>query len=71
MTTRSVLPIIITGCVGFIGNKFVLDGLAQCDEPVRNLDKLPCADNLENLASLQGDKRLVFVHGYLGDRPLL
>ena len=36
---------------------FVLDWLAQSDEPVINLDALTYAGNLENLASLDGDAR--------------
>ena len=49
------MTILVTGGAGFIGSNFVLDWLAQCDEPVVNLDKLTYAGNLENLASLQGD----------------
>ena len=30
--------ILVTGSAGFIGSNFVLDWLAQCDEPVINLD---------------------------------
>jgi hypothetical protein len=47
----------------------VLDWLAQSDEPVVNLDKLTYAGNLQNLASLQGDARHVFVQGDIGDAP--
>ncbi|WP_260674649.1 dTDP-glucose 4,6-dehydratase [Comamonas aquatica] len=65
------MTILITGGAGFIGSNFVLDWLAQCDEPVVNLDKLTYAGNLENLASLQGDARHVFVRGDLGDRTLV
>jgi dTDP-D-glucose 4,6-dehydratase len=46
-----------TGGAGFIGSNFVLDWLAQSDEPVINLNALTYADNLENLASLSGDPR--------------
>jgi len=63
--------ILVTGGAGFIGSNFVLDWLAQCDEPVVNLDKLTYAGNLENLASLQGDARHTFVQGDLGDRTLV
>src|SRR5450830_1375024 len=63
--------ILVTGGAGFIGANFVLDWLAQADEPVLNLDKLTYAGNLENLASLQGDARHVFVSGDIGDAALL
>ncbi len=63
--------ILVTGGAGFIGGNFVLDWLAQSDEPVINLDKLTYAGNLENLASLQGDVRHVFVQGDIGDGALV
>jgi dTDP-glucose 4,6-dehydratase len=63
--------ILVTGGAGFIGANFVLDWLAQTDEPVLNLDKLTYAGNLENLAALQGDSRYVFVQGDIGDSALL
>ena len=63
--------ILVTGGAGFIGANFVLDWLAQSDEPVINLDKLTYAGNLENLASLQGDPRHVFVQGDIGDEALV
>jgi dTDP-glucose 4,6-dehydratase len=63
--------ILVTGAAGFIGANFVLDWLAQSDEPVVNLDKLTYAGNLQSLASLQGDPRHHFVHGDIGDRSLV
>ena len=63
--------ILVTGAAGFIGANFVLDWLAGTDEPVINLDKLTYAGNLQSLASLQGDKRHIFVHGDIGDRALV
>ena len=63
--------ILVTGAAGFIGANFVLDWLAQSDEPVINLDKLTYAGNLQSLASLQGDTRHIFVHGDIGDRALV
>ncbi len=63
--------ILVTGGAGFIGANFVLDWLALSDEPVLNLDKLTYAGNLENLASLQGDPRHVFVQGDIADSTLL
>ena len=65
------MTILVTGGAGFIGSNFILDWLAQSDEPVVNLDKLTYAGNPENLASLQGDARHVFVQGDLGDRALV
>jgi len=63
--------IFVTGGAGFIGSNFVLDWLAQHDEPVLNLDALTYAGNMENLAALADDARHVFVHGDIRDRQLL
>ena len=63
--------ILVTGGAGFIGANFVLDWLAQSDEPVVNLDKLTYAGNRENLASLDGDTRHIFVQGDIGDAALV
>jgi len=63
--------ILVTGAAGFIGSNFVLDWLAQSDDPVINLDALTYAGNLENLASLAGDARHLFVKGDIGDSELV
>ena len=63
--------ILVTGGAGFIGANFVLDWLASIDEPVINLDKLTYAGNPDNLSTLQGDKRHLFVHGDICDRALV
>lgn len=65
------MSILVTGGAGFIGANFVLDWLAQHEEPVINLDKLTYAGNLENLAGLQGDARHIFVRGDIGDPVLV
>jgi len=65
------MGVLVTGGAGFIGSNFVLDWLAQCDEPVINLDALTYAGNLENLASLQGNARHTFVRGDIGDAGLV
>ena len=65
------MSIVVTGGAGFIGANFVLDWLAHNDEPVINLDKLTYAGNLENLASLQGDARHIFVRGDIGEPALV
>ncbi|WP_035059510.1 dTDP-glucose 4,6-dehydratase [Andreprevotia chitinilytica] len=63
--------ILVTGGAGFIGGNFVLDWLAQSNEPVINLDKLTYAGNLDTLKSLDGDARHIFVCGDICDRALL
>ena len=63
--------ILVTGGAGFIGGNFVLDWLAQSDEPVVNLDKLTYAGNPETLDTLQGDARHHFVQGDIGDSALV
>jgi dTDP-glucose 4,6-dehydratase len=63
--------ILVTGGAGFIGANFVLDWLAQTDEPVINLDTLTYAGNLDNLSSLEGDVRHLFVHGDISDTALV
>jgi len=59
--------ILVTGGAGFIGSNFVLDWLADSNEPLVNVDKLTYAGNLANLASLEGDSRHVFVQADIGD----
>ena len=63
--------ILVTGGAGFIGANFVLDWLRQSDEPVLNLDSLTYAGNAENLASLAGNPRHIFIQGDIGDRALI
>jgi dTDP-glucose 4,6-dehydratase len=63
--------ILVTGGAGFIGANFVLDWIANSDEPVVNLDKLTYAGNLKTLASLKGNPNLIFVQGDIGDSALI
>ncbi|PKO90720.1 MAG: dTDP-glucose 4,6-dehydratase [Betaproteobacteria bacterium HGW-Betaproteobacteria-10] len=63
--------ILVTGGAGFIGSNFILDWLAQSDEPVINLDDLTYAGNLENLAAVNRDLRHIFVKGSIGDFALV
>ncbi|CAB3829590.1 dTDP-glucose 4,6-dehydratase [Achromobacter denitrificans] len=65
------MSIIVTGGAGFIGSNFVLDWLAQSDEPVITLDKLTYAGNPDNLASLKNDPRHHLVQGDIGDAELV
>jgi dTDP-glucose 4,6-dehydratase len=61
--------IFVTGGAGFIGSNFVLDWLAQSDEPVLNYDKLTYAGNLNNLASLKNDARHTLCAAISATRP--
>lgn len=63
--------ILVTGGAGFIGANFVLQWLAQHDEPVLNVDKLTYAGNLRTLASLDGDARHTFVRADICDRATI
>ena len=63
---------LVTGGAGFIGSNFVLYLLAKHrDVRVVNLDALTYAGNLENLKSIEGDERHIFVQGDIGDRALV
>ncbi len=59
--------ILVTGGAGFIGANFVLDWIANSDEPIINLDKLTYAGNLNNLKSLANDPRHLFVKADIND----
>jgi dTDP-glucose 4,6-dehydratase len=65
------MTVLVTGGAGFIGGNFVLDWLAQSDEPVINLDKLTYAGNLDTLKSLNEDSRHVFIQGDIGDKDVV
>jgi dTDP-glucose 4,6-dehydratase len=65
------MSILVTGGAGFIGANFVLDWVKRSDEIVINLDKLTYAGNLDNLSSLEGNVRHVFVRGDIGDTGLV
>ena len=65
------MTILVTGGAGFIGSNFVLDWLAESQEAVVNLDLLTYAGNLENLETVKGNPRHVFVRGDIGDSALV
>lgn len=62
--------LLVTGGAGFIGSNFVL-GAVAAGYRVVNLDLLTYAGNLENLESLDGNARHLFVRGSITDRDLL
>lgn len=58
------MKILVTGGAGFIGSNFIHHILSKySDYEVINLDKLTYAGNLENLKSIENDKRYSFVQG--------
>ncbi|CAN5340950.1 dTDP-glucose 4,6-dehydratase [soil metagenome] len=61
---------LVTGGAGFIGGNFVLEAV-RAGVKVVNLDALTYAGNLDTLAPLENDPRHIFVHGDIGDRPLV
>ena len=63
--------ILVTGGAGFIGANFVLDWLAQSEEGVVNLDVVNYAGNMENLVSLAGNERHIFIRGDIGNSVLV
>ena len=65
------MTIIVTGAAGFIGSNFVLNWFEEQDEKVIALDKLTYAGNLENLKSVEKNKKYEFVHGDIGDSKLI
>jgi len=68
------MTILITGGAGFIGSNFVLEWFKDGStggERIVNLDALTYAGNAENLRSLEGDARHVFVQGDICDRALI
>jgi dTDP-glucose 4,6-dehydratase len=65
------MTILVTGGAGFIGSNFVLDWLANGDEPVVCVDKLTYAGNLRNLAALAGDSRHHFIKAGIEDKAAI
>ena len=63
---------LMTGCAGFIGSNMILYMLRKyTDIRIINLDVLTYAGNLENLKSVEGDERHIFIHGDIGDKELV
>ena len=73
MTARSgsLDTILVTGGAGFIGSTFVLDAVGRRGQHVVNLDKVTYAGNLDNLESLAGNPKHVFVRGDIADGGLV
>ena len=59
--------IIVTGGAGFIGSNFILKWMSQSKEPILNIDCLSYAANLNNLKSIEDDKRYSFSRTNISD----
>ena len=63
---------LMTGGAGFIGSNMILYMLKKySDIRIINLDALTYAGNLENLKSIEGDLRHIFVRGDICDKDLV
>ena len=70
--TVAVSPILITGGAGFIGSNFVYHcAHTYPDRRIVVLDALTYAGNRATLAPLEKQANFRFVHGDIGDRPLI
>lgn len=63
---------LVTGGAGFIGSNFILFMLKKySDIKIINLDKLTYAGNLDNLKSVENDKRYIFIKGDICNKRLI
>ena len=65
------MKILVTGAAGFIGSGLVRMTVAAGEFDIINLDKLTYAGNLENLVSVSGNRRYVFIKGDICDSDLV
>ncbi len=64
--------LLVTGGAGFIGANFIHYWLKKYPEDqLIALDALTYAGNMENLASVQDNPHFTFIHGNIGDQPLI
>lgn len=63
--------IFVTGGAGFIGSNFVLQWISEESDPALNIDNLTYAGNLNNLRSVENNKRYQFERGDIVDRSFV
>lgn len=63
--------IFVTGGAGFIGSNFVLQWISEESAPALNIDNLTYAGNLNNLRSVENNKRYQFERGDIVDRSFV
>ena len=65
------MRILVTGGAGFIGSHLVRRLVLESGHEVVNLDALKYSGNLSNLKTIEAHARHTFVHGDIGDQPLI
>ena len=65
------MRILVTGGAGFIGSHLVRRLVVESGHEVVNLDALKYSGNPENLKAIERHVRHTFVHGDIGDQPLV
>ncbi|MDO8729088.1 MAG: GDP-mannose 4,6-dehydratase, partial [bacterium] len=72
MKSKFSKTVLICGGAGFMGSNFIRHlHNTYPDYKVVNLDLLTYAGNLDNLKDIEGSERYEFIHGDIGDKPLV
>lgn len=72
MKSKFSKSILVCGGAGFMGSNFIrYIHNTYHDYKIVNLDLLTYAGNLDNLKDVESSKRYEFIHGDIGDKPLV